>query len=490
MSSPRAVHAARFRGRQKVTSRAARAAVAAALVIAAAAAGIGAAAAAGSTAARPGTGREGPSWPGPAVTPGGGRLPAALPVAPARAGAGWMDHQLLVRIRGWRAGRACSPPAFLPDTRQAPSPAAGCGLPRLATQAPAGYSPPQLRAYLRLRADGAGQTIAVVDAYDNPYAARDLAIFSRQFGLPLPCGPAVTARCFSFTRVHPAGFAGVDPGWALESDLDIEMAHAIAPKAAIVLVEAHDSFLSSLSAAVSYAASRHPAAISNSWGGPEFPGERAGDRQCALARSLCVAAAGDAGNPGLYPAYDPSVLAVGGTTLALSPAGRVRDEAGWCCNPFPGAAGGGGVSRFEPRPPYQAQVSPYTGRGIPDVSFDADPATGVAVHDTLGLAGQNGWFEVGGTSAGAPAWAGIVAAADQLRAAAGRPPLAGAGGQAQWLLYSRAHRRGLADITTGADNLIECTSPVSACRAHPGYDLVTGWGSPRPGIDAALAAAP
>jgi subtilase family serine protease len=123
------------------------------------------------------------------------------------------------------------------------------------------------------------------------------------------------------------------------------------------------------------------------------------------------------------------------------------------------------------------------------VSFDADPYTGVAVHDTVGLDGQNGWFEIGGTSVGAPAWSGIIAAADQLRAQAHKAPLQGAGFQAQDLIYGMSHATVFGDITTGVDNAIECTSPVQVCQAQPGWDFVTGWGSPRPGIDTALASA-
>jgi subtilase family serine protease len=409
-----------------------------------------------------------------------------------------MSDEALVRVRGWSGRSLCATtPRALPDSPSAHTVAGSCGsVPGLATASPPGYGAQQLRAYLRLHGTGAGQTVAIVDAYDNPYATRDIRIYSKQFGLPLPC-PATGSvpGCFRFSVVHPYGFAGADPGWALESDLDVQMVHAIAPQASIVLVEAYDNSTTSLFQAIGYAAALKPSpeVISNSWGAAEFGAETTADGRCDLAGTLCVAAAGDGGNPGLYPAYDPYVLSVGGTTMALSPSGRVQSEAAWCCGAGVGDnnATGGGVSQYEPRPAYQDAVNPYQGRGIPDVSFDADPYTGVAVHDTFGVNGQNGWFEVGGTSVGTPAWAGIVAAADQLRAQLGRPPLAGAGFEAQELIYRMRHARVLADITQGINNLYQCNAtlgtPVTACQAHRGYDLVTGWGSPRPGIDAALA---
>jgi subtilase family serine protease len=401
-----------------------------------------------------------------------------------------MDHALVVRVNGWKGAQAgCAAVRSLPDTRSAAPGTGGCGTPQLTTAAPPGYSPAQLKAYLRLRGTGQGQQVVIVDAFDNPYAARDITTFSKQFGLPLPCGTTATRGCFKFSVVHPYGFAGADAGWALESDLDVQMVHAIAPKAAITLVEAYDNSTASLFRAIDYGAALKPtpAAISNSWGAPEFSGETANDGHCALARSVCVAAAGDSGNPGLYPAYNPYALAVGGTHLELSRAGRVAAEEGWCCADY---ATGGGVSSYEPRPAYQQQASKYRSRGIPDVSFNADPLTGVPVYDTFGLGGQNGWFQVGGTSVGAPAWAGVLAAADQLRAAAGKAPLAGAGFHALSAVYGMQHGTGFGDITQGADNLSVCTSVVQACQAHPGFDLVTGWGSPRPGIDTALAGVP
>jgi subtilase family serine protease len=351
-----------------------------------------------------------------------------------------------------------------------------------------------LRAYLRLRGTGAGQSVAIVDAYDNPYATRDIKIYSKQFGLPLPCpAKGSVPGCFRFSVVHPDGFAGVNASWAMESDLDVQMVHAIAPQASITLVEAYDA-TNSLYEALDWAAGQNPApaVISDSWGSAEFAGETSADQHCALSATLCVFSAGDTGNPARYPASNPYVLAVGGTTLQLSPAGQVQSEAAWCC--VSNDAGGGGVSQYESRPAYQDQVNPYQGRGTPDVSFDADPYTGVAVHDTVGLDGQNGWFEIGGTSVGAPAWSGIVAAADQLRATAHKAPLAGAGFAAQKLIYGMPHHLGFGDITHGVNNVTQCNAaagtPVTACQAHPGYDLVTGWGSPRPGIDTALASAP
>ncbi len=401
-----------------------------------------------------------------------------------------MDHALVVWVNGWKGARAgCTAVRSLPDTRSAAPGTAGCGTPQLSAAAPRGYSPARLRAYLRLRGTGQGQRVVIVDAFDNPYVARDITIFSKRFGLPLPCGKTAGRGCFRFSVVHPYGFGGADPGWALESDLDVQMVHAIAPQAAITLVEAYDNSTASMFRAVGYGAARRPApaAISMSWGAPEFSGETANDGHCALARSVCVVAAGDSGYPGTYPAYDPYAVAVGGTHLELTRAGRVAAEEGWCCGPWPGHGTGGGVSRYEPRPAYQAQVSTYRGRGMPDVSFDADPVTGVPVYDTFGVGGQNGWFRLGGTSVGAPAWAGILAAADQLRAAAGKAPLGGAGLRALSAVYGMRHGTGFGDITQGVDNLLACTSPVQACQAHPGFDLVTGWGSPRPGIDTALA---
>jgi Subtilase family len=440
------------------------------------------------------------------AAPGSQTLPGALTVAQPHGGAGQMSHPLMVRAQGWthQSADCALMTKGVADTISAPANPDRCATPQLTAKAPAGYSPAQFRALLGLHGTGAGERVAIVDAYDNPYAQRDVTKFSEQFGLPLPCGTAGTAGtagtvrksgqsgCFTFTRVHPYGFDGVDAGWALESDLDVEMVHAIAPQASIILVEAHDSSLISMLQAVKYAGSLSPApsAISNSWGTPEFSAESQVSSVCALAKTLCVAAAGDDGNPGWFPAYDPYVLAVGGTTLGMSADGKASLEDAWCCtDPLDSAATGGGVSKYQVRPAYQNGLNPYLGRSIPDVSFDADPYTGVPVYNTMGIDDQNGWFEVGGTSVGSPAWAGIVAAADQLRAAAGRPPLAGAHFQALTLLYSQArhHAAGFADITIGADNMNECTSPVRSCQAHPGFDEVSGWGSPRPGIDETLA---
>jgi subtilase family serine protease len=491
MTRSRAVKATARHVSRVLASRSGKIAAAVALVTIAAVSGLTAAF------AGTGTGAQSIARPAPVVAPGAASQPGALAIAEPHTGTGWMDHQVMVRVQDWKAAQAgCTPAArAIPDTQSAKPVPGGCGTPQLTAAAPPGYSPAQLRAYLQLRGTGAGQTVAIVDAYDNPYATYDVATFSKQFGLPVPCGTSSKqAGCFKFSVVHPYGFDGVDPGWALESDLDIQMVHAVAPKASITLVEAYDNTDNSLFRAIDYAAALKPApaVIGGSWGGAEFPGETTGNGRCALARSLCVFSTGDGGNPGTYPAYDPYALAVGGTTLGLTSAGKVGFEVAWCCGAGYGDpyGTGGGVSQYEPRPAYQDAVNAYQGRGIPDVSFDADPVTGLPVYDTFGLNDQNGWFEVGGTSVAAPAWAGIVAAADQLRAAAGKLPLHGAGFQAQTAIYGLPHAAAFGDITQGVDNVVQCTSPVQTCQAHPGYDLVTGWGSPRPGIDTALASAP
>ncbi len=345
-----------------------------------------------------------------------------------------------------------------------------------ATSTPTGYTPAQVKAYLGLTGTGTGQTIAIVTAYDAPTIASDLAKFNATFSLPAPPTFKKVSQTGSTTAL-PA----VDAGWATETSLDVEWAHAVAPGAAILLVEASSNSLANLNTAISYASKQAGVTvISNSWGSLEIQGETTLDGYCKLTTAVCVAAAGDVGNPGTYPAYNPYVLAVGGTKLTLTSAGAVTSEASW-------SGSGGGQSVWEPKPSYQNAVNTSTKRGIPDVSYDADPATGFAVYDSTPYTGQAGWFQMGGTSAGAPQWAGILAATNQLRKAAGKATFA-ASKTTTFPLHSALYglSSGLADIVTGSTN----GTCGAVCTAGTGYDFVTGRGSPRVGIEAALKAAP
>jgi hypothetical protein len=345
---------------------------------------------------------------------------------------------------------------------------------------PPGYSPPQMTAYLGLAGDGKGQTIAIVDASDDPDIASDAETFSQQYGLPGVCGSGGTpGDCFTLDVERQSATAGTDPGWALETSLDVEWAHAIAPDATIKLVEASEADFGSLFRAVATAAATEPAAVSMSWGygGGEFSDETYYDHFCAVSGTVCVVSAGDNGHPGSYPAYNPAVIAVGGTTLNLTASGAVSSEQAW-------NGSGGGQSWVEPEPAYQDQVQSSGKRQMPDVAFDADLATGVAVYDSVPNGGQSGWWEVGGTSVGAPSWSAILADADQARAAKGEAPLTPAGYAAQRAVYSLPASV-LAPVTTGPDNGF-CPD---GCAPGPGYDEITGLGSPRAGIDTALATA-
>ena len=351
------------------------------------------------------------------------------------------------------------------------------GVPQLTEAAPSGYDPATMRAYLGLRGTGAGQTVAVVDAYGNPDVVDDVNQFSTQFGLTRTCSGTTTSGCFhlTVTEADPADDYGTaDPDWGLETSMDVEWIHAVAPQASVVLVEAAEGTFSSLFHAAGVAAKLRPDAISMSWGIPEeFTDETYYDHFCQISDSLCVVSSGDYGHPGSYPAYNPSVLAVGGTTLTLTAEGGVSSEVAW-------SGSGGGQSFVEPTPAYQAGVE-SGGRGIPDVSYDADPATGVAVYDSYAFQGQTGWYQVGGTSLGAPSWSAILASADQVRAAAGETRLTSAGDAAQQAVYASASHLG--EILTGSNGFCP-----DICTAGPGYNFVTGLGSPRIGLDGTLAA--
>ena len=351
--------------------------------------------------------------------------------------------------------------------------------PLLATSAPSGYTPAQIQSYLGLTNNGKGQTIAIVTAYNAPTIASDLAAFDAKFGLPAPA---------SFKKVSQAGstssLPATDAGWALEASLDVEWAHAVAPGAGILLVEAKDSSLTNLDTAIAYAAKQSGVSvISNSWGATgEISGETTMDTYCKLTKAVCVFSSGDSGNPGGYPAYNPYVISVGGTTLWLSTTNgvsSVSSEAAW-------SGSGGGVSIYEPRPAYQSKLS-FGMRTIPDVSYNADPTTGFAVYDTTPYNGASGWFQMGGTSAGAPQWAGIIAVANQLRVAQRKTVLAAMSTTstnptpAAKAVYGLTS--GMSDVATGSPN-----GSCSVCNVAVGFDAVTGLGSPRKGIDLALAA--
>ncbi len=273
---------------------------------------------------------------------------------------------------------------------------------------PSGYSPAQIRAaygFSSVPLDGAGTTIAIVNAYDNPNIAGDLQQFDAQFGLPDPL--LIKENQNGGTSGMPAP----NPIWAGEIALDVEWAHAIAPRATILLVEANSASASDLMAAVNTA--RNAAGVvvvSMSWGAGEFSGENTFDSYFTTPAGhngvTFVAASGDSGAGVSYPAASPNVVSVGGTSLTLS-GGSYGNESAW-------SGSGGGVSSQEAQPAYQKGVVPpsTTGRATPDVAFDADPSTGVAVYDSYDASGSgsSGWEVYGGSSAAAPQWAALVAA--------------------------------------------------------------------------------
>ncbi len=306
-------------------------------------------------------------------------------------------------------------------------------------------------------ANGAGETIAIVDAYSDPNIQTDLNTFDSQFGLPST----------TITQVNENGgtsLPGPDTsgGWGMETSLDVEWAHAMAPGAKILLVEANSSNESDLLAGISYAA-QNANVVSMSWGGGEYSGETSYDSTFSVPGVAFVASSGDAGAPVSWPAASPNVLAVGGTALTLNANGGYGSETGW-------SGSGGGPSAYESMPTYQASANTGAStRSNPDVAYNASPNTGFAVYDSY----QNGgWTQVGGTSAGAPQWAAILAIADQGRALAGMPALDSSNAQEVMTELYQAPSTDFHDITSGT------STGNPNYSATVGYDFVTGLGTP------------
>ncbi|WP_243321994.1 S53 family peptidase [Geothrix sp. SG200] len=268
-----------------------------------------------------------------------------------------------------------------------------------------GMSPTQLRDFYSLPATGGHDVIAIIDAYHYPTALSDFNTFSAQFGLPQEASTDPTASTNTVFQVVYQG--GKKPrtnsGWALEAALDIEWAHALAPSAKIILVEAQSNSNANLYAAVDLAVSLAGVKqVSMSWGGSESSGETANDTHFNVNGPVFFAASGDTGGKTIYPSTSPYVVAVGGTSVATDANGAFTGETGW-------SSGGGGNSPYESKPSWQTAVAMTgSGRGVPDISSDGDPNTGVAVYDTTSYHGRSGWWVVGGTSVSSPCMAGMV----------------------------------------------------------------------------------
>ena len=313
----------------------------------------------------------------------------------------------------------------------------------MAAGTPYGYSPNQTKAAYGLPfSGGAGTTIAIIDAYDTPTIWQDLGNFSDYFGLPAP-----TSSNFEVHKM--ASNLEVNSSWAQETSLDVEWAHAIAPDAKILLVEAEDAG-NGLIAAVDYARGRPDVvAVSMSWGGSEWQYEYLLDYHfTSNYGAVFFASSGDDGAGTLWPACSSNVVAVGGTTLTLNYSdGSVISETAW-------SGSAGGVSQYENRPSYQTNYGlNWTKRAVPDVSYNGNPTTGFPIFF------NSTWFpgKIGGTSAGAPQWAaiyalGLSATNTNFYADAKSPD------------YSSYFR----DIISGSNGY----------QAGTGYDLVTGLGSP------------
>jgi len=392
-------------------------------------------------------------------------------------------------------------PAGLDDATRARALGAGAGeaAPMAATTAVTTYTPAQVRAAYGLPALpasttgltaaqaaqlGAGQTIYIVNAKHDPNVVAELAAFNAKFGLPactsrtlastsaLPL-PAATAGCelvvaYSTSAGALTGTApAYDSGWATEIALDVQWAHATAPLARLVLIEAPDAGVTSLSSAVALANKMGAGVVSMSFGAAEGSWTSSYDSIFSATGMSYVAATGDNGAAVSWPAVSTKVLAVGGTSLTYGGSGA-RSETTW-------TGTGGGISAYVALPSYQSgTIGGYAKRAVADVAFNADPNTGQYVATIPQGSTTTRWVSAGGTSLATPQWAGLVAVANAMRVASGKTVL----GQPHAAVYQQIgavptqYASAFKDIASGSNG--SCTT----CTAKAGYDTPTGWGTP------------
>jgi subtilase family serine protease len=301
----------------------------------------------------------------------------------------------------------------------------------------------------------------VVDAYDYPTATNDLSVFSNQFGLP-----AVNAN--NFEVVYATGTKpGQDSsgGWELEEGLDIEMAHALAPGAKVILMEAASDSNSDLlyadTVAAALAASAGGGEVSNSWGEGEFNGETSYESTFTGSNVVFFASTGD--SPGVeFPSVLQNVVGAGGTSINRN-GGNFVSQSTW-------PDGGGGTSKYVTIPSYQsavAKIKKVVGkyRGVPDFSFDANPNTGVVMYDTTPYEGQVlDWLVVGGTSVASPSLAATVNSAGSFAAST--------------VAELTTVYNGYANTANWTDIVLGTCGNNGGTKAKKGYDFCTGIGVP------------
>lgn len=390
----------------------------------------------------------------------------------------------------------------LDDARRPRALASGGGeaSPLATTTAVTTYTPAQIRAAYGLPALpastasltaaqaaqlGAGQTIYIVNAKHNPNVVAELAAFNTKFGLPacstrtlaagasLPLAAASKTACelvvaYSTTAGALTATAPTyDSGWATEIALDVQWAHATAPLARLVLIEAPDAGVASLSNAVALANKMGSGVVSMSFGAAEGSWTSSYDSVFSGAGMSYLAATGDNGAAVSWPSVSAKVVAVGGTTLTYTGSGA-RTETTW-------TGTGGGTSAYVALPSYQSgTIGGYARRAVADVAFNADPNSGQYVATIAQGTTTVRWISAGGTSLSTPQWAGLLAVANAMRVAASKAVL----GQPHAAIYQQIgavptqYSAAFKDVASGSNGT--CTS----CAAKSGYDTPTGWGTP------------
>jgi subtilase family serine protease len=383
------------------------------------------------------------AWAG-LVAPSASATPGAAPAAAAQPAGKHAEKVCAAVVHG----AACM------ALRLDPATASAGVTPAAAT--PSGLFPADLQSAYKLPSAtaGAGRTIAIVDAFDDPAAESDLGVYRSQFGLP-----ACTTANGCFRKVGQTGSATALPrknaSWDEEISLDVDMVSATCPNCHILLVEASSASFANLGAAVNTAARLGATAISNSYGGSDASDAANGSFYNHPGIAV-TASSGDGGFGVEYPASSQFVVAVGGTSLTRSATARGWTESAW-------SGAGSGCSAFNTAIPSASTFN--TGcarRAVADVSAVADPNTGVAVFDSVPFQGFSNWLVFGGTSASSPIIASVYG-------------LAGNAATIDANDFPYQHSTSLFDVTTGSNGT--CT-PAQLCKARVGWDGPTGLGTP------------